>query len=260
MARKQRHAERPLPPALPPETRTVGQLVAETLRLYGRRFWLSLALGIPVAVIDTLAIGLGRTTAVLLEALVGGPLLTISYVAGSVVASERPRPPWRRLALAWLVGTLVFIPFPILALGFILPAIAWLALVGLVVPVLVIEPGSARRALSRAIELARADYVHALGSLATLALTYFVTRLGLFFLLRGGSGAAERTAAFLADLVISPMLFLGGALLYFDQAARVGSAPRPRRRNADVHPALKPDRAGRPDAQGESRPAARGQS
>ena len=35
-----------LPPPLPPETRTVGQLVAESLRLYGARFWPSLALGI----------------------------------------------------------------------------------------------------------------------------------------------------------------------------------------------------------------------
>jgi hypothetical protein len=30
-----------------------------------------------------------------------------------------------------------------------------------------------------------------------------------------------RLAVFLADLVVSPLLFLGGALLYFDQAARV---------------------------------------
>jgi len=248
-----------VPPPLPPETRTVGQLVAETLRLYGRRFWLSLALGIPVAIIDTVAIGLGRTTVVVFEALIGGPLLTVSYVAASVIASDRPRPSWRRLFVAWLIGTAVFVPFPLLALAFVLPAIAWLALVGLVVPVLVIEGGAVRASLRRAIALARADYVHALGSLATLALTYFVTRLGLFFLLRGGSGTAERTAAFLADLVISPLLFLGGALLYFDQAARVGSAPRPRRRDADVHPAVEPDRPGRPDAEVESGSPARGQ-
>ena len=35
-----------MPPPLPPETRTVGQLVAESLKLYGARFWPSLALGI----------------------------------------------------------------------------------------------------------------------------------------------------------------------------------------------------------------------
>ena len=46
----------PLPPPLPPETRTVGQLVAETLRLYGRRFWLVLPLGLPIAVTDSIAV------------------------------------------------------------------------------------------------------------------------------------------------------------------------------------------------------------
>src|SRR6478672_4175842 len=40
----------PLPPPLPPETRTVGQLVAEALKLYGARFWPALALGIGPAI------------------------------------------------------------------------------------------------------------------------------------------------------------------------------------------------------------------
>src|SRR5436190_4598893 len=134
VARKRPHTERaprPTPPPLPPGSRTVGQLVAETLRLYGRRFWRSLALGVPVGIIDTVAIGLSRSDAVVFEAVVGGPLLTISYVAASVLASDRPRPPVRQLVLAWLVGTLVFLPFPVLAFAFVLPALAWLALVGL---------------------------------------------------------------------------------------------------------------------------------
>ncbi|HYX77528.1 MAG TPA: hypothetical protein VE757_10165, partial [Gaiellaceae bacterium] len=138
-------------------------------------------------------------------------------------------------------------------------ALAWLAFVGLVVPVIVIERAPFRAAFGRAIKLSRADYVHALGSLATLAITYFVARLGLFFLLRGGSGNAERTAGFIADLVLSPLIFLGGALLYYDQVARVGSGTRPRRRDADLHPAVQPDRARRPDPQVEPGSAARGQ-
>ena len=40
---------RPLPPPLPPERRTVGQLVAESIRFYGSRFWAVLPLGIPRA-------------------------------------------------------------------------------------------------------------------------------------------------------------------------------------------------------------------
>jgi hypothetical protein len=46
----------------------------------------------------------------------------------------------------------------------------------------------------------------------------------LFFLLRGQADAAERAAAFLGDLVVSPILYLGAALVYFDQAARLSLA------------------------------------
>jgi hypothetical protein len=252
--------QRPVPPALPPETRTVGQLVAETIRFYGAHFWRCLALGATVALLDGVATTLSHVSAILFEAFVGGPLLTASYVAASVLAARSDeRPPARVLLRAWLAGCVAFVPFPFLALLFILPAVAWLALVGLVVPVIVVERLQFRAAFGRAVTIARADYVHALGSLATLALTYFVTRLSLFFLLRGGSGTAERTAAVLADLVISPLLFLGAALLYFDQVARVGSAPRSRRRHADVHPAVNAHRAGRSDAEVESRPAPRSQ-
>ena len=126
-------------------------------------------------------------------------------------------------------------------------------------PVVVLEQLPVRQAFRRAVALARADYVHALGSLCTLVIIYFLMRLGLFFLLRGGSLNSERVAAFLADVVISPLLFLGAALLYFDQAARaargVGSAPRPRRRDADLHPALEADDQGGADAEVEPRPA-----
>jgi len=260
MARQGRRREvQPRLPALPPESRTVGQVVAETIRFYGRHFWRSLALGITVGLIDAAAISLTNANAIVFEVIVAGPLLTISFVGASVLVAERERPPAGTLAIAWLAGSIAFLPFPFLALAFVLPGIAWLALVGLVVPVVVIERLPLRAAFRRAVQLARADYVHALGSLATLALTYFVTRLALFFMLRGGSGAAERTAGFLADLVLSPLIFLGAALLYFDQVARVGSAPRSRRHDANVHPAVQPDRAGRPDAEVESRSAARGQ-
>jgi hypothetical protein len=255
---RQPRERRSVPPPLPPETRTVGQLVAETIRFYGAHFWRSLALGATVALLDGVAISLSHANAVVFEAFAGGALLTISYVAASVLVAEA-RPPAPMLLRAWLAGCVAFVPFPFLALLFILPAVAWLALVGLVVPVIVIERLPFVPAFGRALVLARADYVHALGSLAALALTYFVTRLSLFFLLRGGSGTAERSAAVLADLVISPLLFIGGALLYFDQVARVGSAPRSRRRDADVHPAVQLDRAGRSDAEVESGAASPGQ-
>jgi hypothetical protein len=55
----------------------------------------------------------------------------------------------------------------------------------------------------------------------------FLTRTVLFFLLRDAGDATSLAAFILADIVISPVLFLGGALLYFDQAARV-SRRKPR--------------------------------
>ena len=48
-----------LPPPLPPGERTVGQLIAETIRLYGDNFWRALPLGLPIAVLDQLDLGRG---------------------------------------------------------------------------------------------------------------------------------------------------------------------------------------------------------
>jgi hypothetical protein len=218
----------PLPPPLPPETRTVGQLVAEAIRLYGRRFWLALPLGASVAALDQVLIEFDSEVRLFLLATVGGLVLSASYAAASALAADT-RLTTQSALVAIAAGALAFVPFPFLVLGFVLPGLAWLAFVGLVVPVVVIERRGFRDAFRRAIELSRADYVHALGSLATLVILYILTRLVLVLLLRGSGDQTERVAVILADLVISPLLFLGAALLYFDQTARVRSA-KPRRR------------------------------
>ena len=202
----------------------MGQLVAEAVRLYGRRFWPSLALGLGPALLTLLTQVLDRRTQILVTATVGGALLTGSYVGAAALAGNaRPR---RRWWLALAAGILVFAPFPFLVLFFILPGLAWLALVGLVVPVIVLERRGFRASFVRAVELARVDYVHALGSLATLAIVVFLTQAALFFVLRGTGEQTMRIAGFLASLVVSPLLFLGAALLYFDQAARVAAPAR----------------------------------
>src|SRR3712207_4048398 len=95
-----------LPAALPPETRTVGQLVAETLRLYGRRFRVALPLGLAVAVINQAAGDRpSLVQAVVLAA--AAPLMAAAYVGGSLVALDA-RPPARRIAVAVVVGSVVF--------------------------------------------------------------------------------------------------------------------------------------------------------
>jgi hypothetical protein len=212
-----------LPPPLPPETRTVGQLVAETVRFYGSRFWPSLALGIPPAILAVALAPLDRIERLVLVVTAGSLLVTTSYVAAfALVAGRRPG----SLLLAFATGVLVFAPVPVLATAFILPGLAWLALFGLAVPAVLLEERGFRAAFRRGIELARADYVHALGSLATLVIVVFLCQGVLFFLLRGTGEAAIAVAGFLASLVISPVLFLGSALLYDDQAARVRSSKR----------------------------------
>ena len=209
----------PLPPPLPPETRTVGQLVAETVRLYGQRFWRALPLGLSVAAIDQLLFNLSRGQWFVFMVTVGAFLLTLAYVGAAALAAPGRLTP-RSGATALVAGMVAFLPFPFLVVIFLLPGFAWLALVGLVVPVAVVEGTDLRGSFRRALQLARTDYVHALGSLATLAITYFLTRLVLVLLLRGSGDQTARIAVFLGDLVISPILFLGAALLYFDQAAR----------------------------------------
>jgi hypothetical protein len=217
-----------LPPPLPPEERTVGQLIAEALRLYGRRFWLALPTGLSVALIDQGLRGIDRALWLAAMATLGALALSAAYAWASSLAADAPLTA-RSAASALAVGVATFVPVPFLMLGFVLPAIAWLALVGLAVPVAVIERLGPLDAVRRATRLARADYVHALGGLAALAIVWFVSRSVLVFLLRGQGEQTERAALFLGDLVLSPVLFLGAALLYFDQAARLVSSASHRR-------------------------------
>jgi hypothetical protein len=211
----------PIPEPLPPATRTVGQLVAESIRLYGHRFWAVLPLGLAVVAINQ--VSAGRSTVVQAIVLAGGaPLMAAAYARASALVGEAELAAGDA-ARAIAVGSVVWVPAAFLSLFYVLPAIAWLALVGLVVPVLVLERPPFRAALRRAVELARADYVHALASLATLVILFGLVKLMLALLLRDLGDSGERAALGLADLVVSPLLFVGGAILYLDQAARVRS-------------------------------------
>ena len=217
-----------LPAPLPPETRTVGQVVAEAIRLYGRSFRRALPLGLPLAAADTLAVGTSIAEKILIL-VVATPAFTLAFAWASAIAADVApgRATWLRALAA---GSLVFLPAAFFFPWFAILSVAWLALVGLVVPVVMVEEAPFGTALRRAVELCRADYVHALGSLATLVIVFFLSRVTLAFLLREQADNAVRAAIFVADLVVSPLLFLGGALLYFDQAARVDSGSRAERR------------------------------
>jgi hypothetical protein len=204
---------------LPPAERTVGQLVAESIRFYGERFKTALLLGLAPAALVVVFANVSRSTSLLLAPTLSAALLSATYV-GACMLVLGARPPRPRLVVAWLVGWVVFAPVPFLVIAFVLPGVAWVAAVGLVVPALVVEEIPPRAALARAWRLARADYLHAFGSLLTLGLVVFLTQAVLAFVLRGFGGAAVSTAFVLASVVVSPLLFIGAALLYVDQSAR----------------------------------------
>jgi hypothetical protein len=243
VARTARRAPEPLPPPLPPEKRTVGQLVAETIGFYGRHFFQVLPLGLSVAALTQLTVAFGhrhvRTrghppsqafhdpTSVLgggieTTILLGALLLTVSYIAAIVLVTGA-RPDGRQILTAYAAGVLVFLPAPLLAQLLVLPAVAYLAFVGWVVPAVVVEGLGFRDSFRRAVRLARVDYVHAVGGLATLVILFYLTRLMLALLLRTGGESTERVSAGLSDLVLSPLIFVGSAILYVDQAARIES-------------------------------------
>ena len=210
-----------LPPPLPPERRTVGQLVAESIRLYGRDFLRALPLGIVVAVVNQLTVGVDRA-AVTGVLLVAAPLFAAAYAyAARLMKGERvPRRSW---LVALGVGSLTFVPAALLFPWFALASVLWLALVGLAVPAAMVEGTSFTGSLRRGLALGRVDYIHAAGSLATLVILFFLMRFGLALLLESQADNTVRTAIFLADTVLGPLLFLGGALLYVDQDARLRS-------------------------------------
>jgi hypothetical protein len=239
----------PLPPPLPPETRTVGQLVGETVRLYGERFWRSVALGVGPAAATIVGAETSRRFALVFATTAGAVLVAASFVGACALVAGRA-PDRRSLAAGFLCALVVFAPLPALTFLYVVPALLWLVFLGLSVPAAVIERRRPGDALARGVQLLRADAVHAVFSLVTLVVLYVLSQSVLFFLLRGAGDAGARVALFLASLVVSPLLFLGGALLHGDQAARVGS---PRRRKgatrADLHPALDPDAPGPPDAE-----------
>ena len=212
--------QRGLPPPAPPEERTAGQLVGEALRLYGRRFWRSLALGLGPVLVAIAVNALPTPERLIFAATAGSLVLTLCYVGACLLArsAETTR---RSLATAVLVGVLVFAPVPFLTRILIFPAVVWLALFGLSVPVALYEQKGIQETLGRAVALARADFVHALGSLAALAIVGLVSAIALSSLLVQFGDQARSTAALLPLFLVSPLLLLGAAQLYFDQAARV---------------------------------------
>jgi hypothetical protein len=181
--------------------------------------------------------------------------MSLSYVGACAIVFERPFRS-RAALVAYGIGVLVFIPFPFLATVFVLPGLVWLAFVGLAVPAAFVERLGVRAALGRGIQLARADFIHVLGGLATLALVVFLTQAALYLVLREFAENTRLAASILASVVVSPLVFIGAALLYVDQEARLRSPERRKEPDADLPHAVHAHRKGNPDAARKPGPSA----
>ena len=155
-------------------------------------------------------------------------MFSAAYAYACRLEAESP-PSRRSWAIAIAVGTLVFVPAALLFPWFALAAVLWLGVAGLAVPAAILEGTSFTASLRRGFELGRADYLHAAGSLATLVILFFLMRIGLALLLESQADNTVRTAIFLSDAILAPLLFIGGAILYVDQDARLRSRRDPRK-------------------------------
>src|SRR5438067_13807238 len=75
------------PAALPPAQRTVGQLVAESIRFYGDHFAPVLLLGLPFLAIDVISLNSSVTTQTIV-AWVLGPAICAAYVRACMLLGK----------------------------------------------------------------------------------------------------------------------------------------------------------------------------
>lgn len=224
--------DRPLP---------LGELLATTVRLYGDRLWRALGVGAVVAGAFRLAFELPDLVAILLLA----AAFTACYAASARVAvGDGFAAAWRRVVvrlpvLAVLV-VVVAVPFTlgvfiragdaVTGLVFIFFAVSWLVVVGFAIPATMLDDdgggesrswfGQLGQALQRSVDLARAEFLHAVGVTSALVLVYGLLGPLLASVLVGFGENGRRAAFLLSQVVVAPFFFLGLVVLYHEQQAR----------------------------------------
>ena len=213
----------------------LGEVFAETVRLYGERIWAAFGIGLVTASTFVLALFTHPAIDFVLISLA----FTAGYaVAARVVAGDGFREAWAQVALRipiLLVLTLIAsLPFALAVSQVVLlvVAVAWLAFSGFSIPVAMLEREPGRDhwferlgfAVQRSFSLARAEYFHAAGVIAALVVTNLVFGILLVAALTGFAENGGVAAFALAQVVLAPFFFLGLAVLYFEQRARALSS------------------------------------
>ena len=173
------------PQEISPANRTVGQLIADSIHLYGNNFWQGVLIALPATAFTIGASFLDGAASIVFGLVVGPLALGLSFLWASVVATGGKNEPGRAL----LAGAIAFLPLAVSRVtvftGIYFVALAWFALFALAVPSVLVEDRQLLDALRRGVRLARADFVHAFGAVAALAVVVIVSIFSLSLLLAG---------------------------------------------------------------------------
>jgi hypothetical protein len=239
MARASESRERVASPLfdVPPVSRTIGQSIGAAIRAYGDNFWKALALGLlpvlpgiagllvhsagvrwrVVVPVTSVFFDIAITPAFALAVAILAPTRITRRTAGVALAAGMTAllPAHLVVMLAGLIGGIV-----VALLALVLLAPVWLALLGLAVPVAVLEGTGYRASLRRARALAQADFRHLWGAMTTLVIVWLAGFLMLLMLLVNTSKMEGQIAQPISAVVMLPLVLFGGAVLYEDQLAR----------------------------------------
>jgi hypothetical protein len=212
----------------------LGEVLAETIRVYGARFWAALSIGallagmiVLVVVASIGAFSIAPIALVFALAFaVGTRVVAGDSLGKACVRTAEKAPVLVALTLIVTVPLTIAMVSPL----FLLLVAFWLGLTGFAIPVAMVEepPANARGrlgyAITRSFELGRADYLHAVGVLAALLIVYGLGGRIAIEALRGFAENGEVVAFVITQVVLAPLFFLGVGLLYFEQRARAISS------------------------------------
>ena len=232
----------------------LSELLAETIRLYGHRFGAAIGVGLPIGGVFLATL----VTPPVVDIVIVAVAFTASYAAAArVAAGDSLAEAWAQAGLRvptlLVLALVVAVPFALAVtqLYLIVPAVAWLGLMGFAIPVAMLEQDPEAKnwlhrlshAVSRSVALARAEYLHAVGVSAALVMVYIVLGIVLASTLVGFADNGREIAVAIAQVILAPLFFLGLSVLYFEQKVRaVSSRSDPTRRpDAEVPDAVDPE-------------------
>jgi hypothetical protein len=213
----------------------LSELLAEAVRLYGHRFAAAIGLGLPTgaAFLAILATPLALDIVIIAIAFTGSYAAAARLTAGDAFWEAWAQAGLRLPVLA-VLALVVAVPFAVAVtqLFLLVPAVAWLGVMGFSIPVAMLEqdPGATSWfqrvgfALSRSLALARVEFLHAIGIAAALFLVEAVLGIVLASALVGFADNGREIAVSIAQVILAPLFFIGLSVLYFEQKVRALSS------------------------------------